>query len=82
MKHNGTNAHLIYYIAANLEKTRSLIVQLFEFINVRISEIYKSNSEHNQELIDGLTIQIHLFLKMIKQFIRMYPDIINCHLVH
>jgi hypothetical protein len=82
MKHSGTNAHLIYYIAENLEKTRSLIVQLFEFINVRISEIYKSDSGHNQELIDGLTIQIHLFLKMIKEFIRMYPDIINCHLVH
>jgi hypothetical protein len=82
MKHNGTNAHLIYYIAANLEKTRSLIVQLFEFINARISEIYKSDSEHDQEIIDGLTIQIHLFLKMIKQLIRMYPDIINCHLVH
>jgi hypothetical protein len=82
MEHNGTNAHLIYYISANLEKTRSLIVQLFEFINARISEIYKSDSEHNQELIDGLIRQIHLFLKMIKQFIRMYPDIINCHLVH
>ena len=82
MKHSGTNAHLIYYIAENLEKTRSLIVQLFEFINVRISEIYKSDSGHDQELIDGLTIQIHLFLKMIKEFIRMYPDIINCHLVH
>jgi predicted translin family RNA/ssDNA-binding protein len=83
MKRNGTLSYLFEYIERNVENMRCLIVLMFEYINKCLEHIYKRGDNHvDPEVVDELTDQMILFLKMIKLFIRIYPDLINCHLVH
>lgn len=83
MKRNGTLSYLFEYIERNVENMRCLIVLMFEYINKCLEHIYKRGDTHaDPQVVDELTHQMILFLKMIKLFIRIYPDLINCHLVH
>jgi hypothetical protein len=78
----GTLSHLVGHIGNNIENTRSLIVGLFEYINKCVGTIYKSDNEKSAVIIEEYSYQLHTFLKVIKHLIRLYPEIINCHLVH
>jgi len=86
MKRTGTLSHIFEYIGYNVENMRYLIVLMFEYITKCLGHIYKKeeNERHeiDMQLMDELTNQIIMFLKMIKFYIRIYPDLINCHLVH
>ena len=83
MKRKGTLSHLVGHIGNNVENTRTLIVGLFEHINKCVGHIYKSDSnENSSQITEELSYQVQIFLKFIKQIIRLYPEIINCHLVH
>ena len=83
MKRNGTLSYLFEYIERNVENMRCLIVLMFEYINKCLEHIYKRSDTHaDPEIVDELSCQMLMFLKMIKFYIRIYPDLINCHLVH
>ena len=82
MKKNGSFDPIILYFTNNIEKTRSVVVGLFEYINKCVGEIYKEDSELTTEMSDELTAEVHLFLSVIKRFIKLNPNTINCHLVH
>ncbi len=82
----GTLSYFFEYLGSNVENMRYLIVLMFEYINKCLGHIYKREDDKRHEIdhtvMDELTDQMTLFLKMIKLFIRIYPDLINCHLVH
>ena len=82
MKKNGSFEYITRYITNNLEKTRSLIVGIFEYINKCVGEIFKEDNQLTTEMVDELTAEMHLLLTVIKYFIKLSPDVINCHLVH
>lgn len=82
IKRKGTLSHFVGHIGNNVENMRSLIVGLFEHINKCVGHMYKSDTEKSAQIIDELSHQVQTFLKLIKQLIRLYPELINCHLVH
>jgi hypothetical protein len=82
IKKNGNFHPFTTYINNNIEKVRSIIVSIFEYINKCVAEIYKPDCQYSTEMIDAITSEIHYFLTIIKYFIKHDLNIVNCHLVH
>jgi len=82
VKKNADFESIRHYIHQNIEIVRSIIVSIFEYMNKCVAEIFKPDCQYSNEMIDALTNEIHYFLTIIKYFIKLDTNVINCHLVH